>query len=373
MIVVQSSNRSRTRVSWIVVVVTVVSLAGCFGDPDDEDGLEADLEREGYTVTYAKMDGTTEEYRVTSSPSIADEDQDGLDDQQEWLERTDPRHPDTDRDGLLDGSDLRLPTGHAAIDEWLAMGIRHNETEGGYWFFGERGDSNLRTGGNPLAQDSDGDGISDGDEAGGFEVTIAGETRRVVTKVRSPDTDSDGLSDGFERLYGTDPTRRDTDGDGVPDRSDVAPAYDAFLRITVSQIRLDDAPGGASADVYILVQGAADHTSPVFSMNEGTTYDGTVFGAERVDLSDEGGDALVGRHNASLTVTFLADGGSGGTQLVDLFSGTTGGTSLYASIDAQTGDLTWTGPSGTQPRPWPANDTFSGPNGAITLTFSPVS
>jgi parallel beta-helix repeat protein len=77
--------------------------------------------------------------------------------------------------------------------------------------------------------DTDGDGLSDADEV------------CLGTDPRNPDTDGDGLRDGFEvrhgfapheprdgltdgdevRVYGTDPTRADTDGDGLTDGEEV--------------------------------------------------------------------------------------------------------------------------------------------------------
>ncbi len=53
-----------------------------------------------------------------------------------------------------------------------------------------------RIGTNPLLYDTDGDGISDGEE--------------VVTNVLNHDTDGDGLDDGDELKAGTDPTRADS-------------------------------------------------------------------------------------------------------------------------------------------------------------------
>jgi hypothetical protein len=58
--------------------------------------------------------------------------------------------------------------------------------------------------------DSDGDGLTDGEEAA------------LGTNPASADSDGDGLSDGDEvRGFGTDPLAPDTDGDGLPDGVDV--------------------------------------------------------------------------------------------------------------------------------------------------------
>lgn len=61
----------------------------------------------------------------------------------------------------------------------------------------------------PLTQDSDGDGLTDHEEA------ILG------TDLYSADTDRDGVSDLQEILLGTDPTSPDTDGDGIIDGNEL--------------------------------------------------------------------------------------------------------------------------------------------------------
>lgn len=67
-------------------------------------------------------------------------------------------------------------------------------------------------GSDPTQPDSDGDGLSDGDEA---------HTHR--TDPNSRDTDGDGLSDGDEvNVDHTDPTRADTDGDGFSDYDELS-------------------------------------------------------------------------------------------------------------------------------------------------------
>ena len=68
----------------------------------------------------------------------------------------------------------------------------------------------LRT--DPVVADTDGDGLSDGDEVNTHE-----------TDPLQVDTDRDGLSDGDEVAIGTDPGNPDTDGDTVPDGLDNDP------------------------------------------------------------------------------------------------------------------------------------------------------
>ncbi|MCK9278546.1 MAG: hypothetical protein M0P22_10700, partial [Methanoculleus sp.] len=72
--------------------------------------------------------------------------------------------------------------------------------------------------------DTDGDGLSDGFEAG---ESVTDENGKTYFKPRSDptkaDTDDDGLDDLAEFEYGTDPFSPDTDGDGLRDGADPDP------------------------------------------------------------------------------------------------------------------------------------------------------
>jgi hypothetical protein len=81
----------------------------------------------------------------------------------------------------------------------------------------------------PLKPDTDGDGIFDGaslppelrdpdpDHNGIPERTVGSQGQTAL------DLDGDGVSNAQERANGTNPLSKDTDGDGVPDGSDVYP------------------------------------------------------------------------------------------------------------------------------------------------------
>ncbi|MBO83950.1 MAG: hypothetical protein CL927_01210 [Deltaproteobacteria bacterium] len=106
---------------------------------------------------------------VWSEPVIIDADRDGLTGPEEERYGTDPDQQDTDGDGLEDGQEV------------------------------------LELGTDPTNADSDNDGIGDGEEYEGG------------TDPLSSDSDGDGLSDGVEQTYGTDPSQADSDGDGITD------------------------------------------------------------------------------------------------------------------------------------------------------------
>lgn len=93
----------------------------------------------------------------------------------------------------------------------------------------------------PLKADSDGDGISDGEE-------VELGTDGWKTNPMSRNTDDDGLYDGKETIgfyragmfTKTDPTRADTDGDGSPDGIDIRPLGDAVVKLKLTSFKLDD-------------------------------------------------------------------------------------------------------------------------------------
>ena len=111
-----------------------------------------------------------------------DSDLDGLLNSEEGLLGTDPNKPDTDGDGLKDGSEVKT-----------------HKT-------------------NPLVADTDGGSINDGVEVGrGSNPLNSADDVPVVVK----DTDYDGISDDQEGKFGTDPNKADTDGDGLKDGAEV--------------------------------------------------------------------------------------------------------------------------------------------------------
>jgi hypothetical protein len=70
--------------------------------------------------------------------------------------------------------------------------------------------------------DTDADGLSDATEVHeGWEIPVAASiSRKVFSDPLEPDADTDGLADLGERMNGTDPGKRDTDGDAIWDLAD---------------------------------------------------------------------------------------------------------------------------------------------------------
>lgn len=97
-----------------------------------------------------------------------------------------------------------------------------------------------------LAADSDGDGLSDAEEA------------VLATDALNPDSDGDGLTDGEEYLERfTDPLSEDTDGDGLLDSEDAFPqllAYRDLYDVTTVDASLHETPDGEKLVQQVVVK-----------------------------------------------------------------------------------------------------------------------
>jgi hypothetical protein len=131
-------------------------------------------------VTDVDGDGMEDSWEAAHGGMAAltaagDLDSDGLPDVAEFLANSNPQSNDTDGDGLKDGDEVN---------------IYHT---------------------NPSSTDSDGDGLSDG-----------AEVNTHHTNPALADTDGDGLTDGAEiNTYHTNPSDKDTDDDGFSDGQEV--------------------------------------------------------------------------------------------------------------------------------------------------------
>lgn len=223
-----------------LLLAVPLALAGCgdVGDQDkDDDGLYDRTERRGWTVTVDSLTERTAR-QVASDPGDGDSDDDGIPDDEEFFLGADPTSADTDGDGLSDCQEVRHTVRSLCEDDGF-----NGPFDGGYSTEPTRADSDPQpslyvlngpfvdrtgAGGSPES----GDGISDGQEVAGYDVTLAnGAVRHVVTDPRNGDSDEDGLDDGEEyHEYGGDPTVADTDGDGCLDGVDPLPAKEhAFI------------------------------------------------------------------------------------------------------------------------------------------------
>ncbi|WP_441289376.1 hypothetical protein ACSRUE_00935 [Sorangium sp. KYC3313] len=154
------------------------------------------------------------EETIGTDPNDADSDDDGVIDGQEpnFSDDTDgdglinALDPDSDDDGLFDGTELGLPCDNAATDV-TAGHCRPDADEGA-------------TKTSPVNPDTDGGGVSDGNEDTNLDGAIDGDEidpNDPADDVPPVDSDGDGLSDALEETIGTDPNDADSDDDGVID------------------------------------------------------------------------------------------------------------------------------------------------------------
>jgi len=181
-------------------------------DPDtDDDGLDDALEAQTLGTDPTEVDtdgdGLTDEYEHlahNTDPLDPDTDGDGLSDGEEVLTlTTDPLDPDTDDGGIDDGTEVAAGTNPLDASDDVPDFL---DTDGD----GLTDDTEATLGTNPNDADSDGDGLSDGEEV-----------HDTNSDPLEEDTDQDGIVDGDEIAIGTDPQTPDTDGDGLLDSEEV--------------------------------------------------------------------------------------------------------------------------------------------------------
>lgn len=180
-----------------------------------------------------------------TAAASSDSDGDGLIDAEELLLGTDPLNPDTDGEGLTDGDEVKI------------------------------------YGTNPLKVNTDRDGLNDR-----VEIRFKG------TDPLNPDTDNDGLTDGQEASasgLGTDPLNPDTDGGGTNDADEVAAGTDPL-----NPIDDPDAPADTDGDGLTDTRESQLGTDPLNPDTDGGgTSDGTEIanGLDPLNPADDGLDS----------------------------------------------------------------------------------
>ncbi len=155
-----------------------------------------------------------------------DTDGDGVPNDDEDNNGTDPNNPDTDGDGVSDGEEVYgtddpstpyVPTGTSdPLDPCDPLMTSPGCDQDGD---GLTNGEEANEGTDPTNPDTDGDGFDDGDE-----VDFGSDPLDPCDpNLGSPncDQDGDGLTNGEEASNGTDPQNPDTDGDGVLDGEEV--------------------------------------------------------------------------------------------------------------------------------------------------------
>ncbi|WP_159931184.1 hypothetical protein [Oceanicoccus sp. KOV_DT_Chl] len=196
-------------------------------DTDDDgllDGFEASFGFDPLQSGEENLDGDVDtlsnlqEQTLGTSPLAADSDSDGLADNVELSIGTDPLNDDSDYDGLLDGQETNdglYSNSNATGTNPLLADTDNDGLADGVETHTGTFISKENTGTNPHVNDSDSDGLLDGFEVlAGFDPLAAGEELL--------DADGDGLNNYQEQGLGTSPMLTDSDMDGVSDDSELS-------------------------------------------------------------------------------------------------------------------------------------------------------
>ena len=185
-----------------------------------------------------------------TDPKDSDSDGDNLNDESEInIHDTDPKNSDTDGDRLNDGQEINSLTSNPLKIDSDDDGL--NDTwERNRWLIDE--------GYSLILEDTDGDGILDGDEdLDNDGLSNIDEINNHGTDPAKIDTDEDLLYDGDEVKpwqidrdgvdnqynYNSDPTLSDTDGDGLSDYDEVIKSDDTYESRTDPEVEDSDDDG----------------------------------------------------------------------------------------------------------------------------------
>ncbi|MEA3191379.1 MAG: hypothetical protein QOD77_1961 [Thermoplasmata archaeon] len=269
------------------LVLLALLLAGCGGASDDGsgdrdgDGLSDAGEAAGWRITIDLATGRVGRV-VTSDPDAFDTDADGLADYFEAALGRDPRSPDTDEDGLTDCEEDRHAVRAECEDPAFA-----GPFDGGLPTDGSRADSDPGQGryvnlvrGHPDATGTldgplpYGDGVPDALEMRGYSVRLwDGRVREVRTDPMARDSDGDGLEDGEEAYqFQSDPTVADSDGDGCADGLDLFPEADVRLQPRLGNLTWT-ANTPARLAVRVVVDGVPGEAAGEVAVQPGQTVD----------------------------------------------------------------------------------------------------
>lgn len=303
-------------------------------EPDERGNVTLDLSSLG--GQHARFTVSVEGANVTfSAPNYAfDSDGDGLSDYVERSSaaaavgqmdnplRTDPEDPDTDNDGIPDGVEI------AQIEPWDQVADVNSSSSGGRVITGLVA--------SPLEADSDSDGLLDREEVDGWEIRYADErqqaieynrtiyetnsadeardiltTENVTSNPLAIDTDGDGVSDYVEQAAGTNPQDPDTDGDLISDSIEIeSKGYPRLFDVRAPRIQIKDIDYAPARDHYWVKFTATD-----------------ISGIDRITILKEGKDSetvdVAGRPTIEDRVTLHVDRGllgATGTYLSGFFN-----------------------------------------------------
>jgi len=155
---------------------------------------------------------------IDANTEIIDSDGDGLSNEEEIALNINPYKVDSDGDGMPDNEEVGNEPG-AALDTDGDGTINALDTDDDNDTLPSLLEIAINT--NPLEKDTDGDGINDAIEVGDNTVVPKNTDGDKLIDALDPDDDNDGLTTLDERIIGTNPLNKDSDGDGIDDGEEV--------------------------------------------------------------------------------------------------------------------------------------------------------
>jgi outer membrane protein OmpA-like peptidoglycan-associated protein len=270
------------------------------GDPNDPS--DDDSDRDGVSDTDEVRLGTDPNDPDTGGDGISDGNEVGADGQYDAGQDTDPLDSDTDDDGLSDGDEAGIDGQRDLVSETDPLDA--DSDDDGIQDGTERGvvnpivdadgdgplkatdqlrfvpDADPGTHTDPLSEDTDGGGVTDGAEDFNANGRIdSGETN--PSDASDDDSDADGISDSDEVQLGTDPFNPDTDGDGIVDGNETNTdgRYDPALDTNPLDADTDD--DGLSDGAELGADGVRNAAQETDALNPDSDGDGINDGTER--------------------------------------------------------------------------------------------
>jgi outer membrane protein OmpA-like peptidoglycan-associated protein len=223
---------------------------------------------------------------ITGESCSSDKDMDGLGKCEEEKLGTNPHNADTDGDGLTDGEEVMVYKTNPLLKDTDLDGLSDFDEVKQY-----------KT--DPLKADTDGDGLNDGEEVlkyhtnplkadtDGDGLSDGDEVVKYKTDPTMPDTDGDGLNDGEEVLtYQTNPLNKDTDGDGLSD-------YDEVMTYKTNPL-IKDTDGGSVEDGVEVARGTnpLDASDDVVKVGVPIILEGITFATGKAEITPESENTL---------------------------------------------------------------------------------
>ncbi len=259
------------------------SLGGGFSTSYDLNGYKSESSKIWDSYINAGI-GLT----LLSESCESDKDTDGLGRCDEEKFGTDPKNPDTDGDGISDGDEVLI---------YQTDPLKTDTDKDELSDF----DEIMKFKSNPLINDSDSDGLLDGAEvlnhktdpmkvdSDSDDLTDGDEVLKYESNPLRTDTDGDGLSDGGEILnYFTNPLKADSDGDGLSDG-------DEIMKYETDPNNKDTDAGSVSD--FMEVRRGTDPLDPdddIVKTGVSIVLEGITFSTGKADITPESESVLSG-------------------------------------------------------------------------------